>query len=113
MIEIEYETKIEKPEMMEQILSMMGFVPVSIYERYRTTYIVNIEKTNVVLDLDKLPFGNYLEVEGNNIKIMEKVIQLLSLNSKEHVESSYDGIYQKIERNKGDYPNSHIRFKLS
>jgi len=109
--EIEYQTVVGNKEMMERIIDEMGFFPVSSYERYRTEYHIGNGKESIEISIDELPFGNYIEIEGNNIDAMRNVATRLGLNLDEHIENSYDGIFNDLERKEGKIPTPHIRFK--
>ncbi|NTU73728.1 CYTH domain-containing protein [Candidatus Roizmanbacteria bacterium] len=107
--EIEHESAITNGRGVDGLLNSLGFHPVSSYERFRTSWLDC--KQGVHLDLDEFPFGNYIEVEGNNIQALEKYIRQLGLDKNAHLTRSYDGIYYDLEKSKGNFsPNTHIRF---
>ena len=61
-------------ETMHVILQRLGFTVALIYEKYRTTYV--LEGAEIVLD--ELPYGNFTEVEGDAATI-ERVAAMLGL----------------------------------
>jgi len=52
---------------MRSILERLGFVPVLIYEKRRETWLTN----GVEIVLDELPFGLFMEIEGDEAGIDE------------------------------------------
>lgn len=110
--EIEHETHVEDKESLERILENIGFFPVSSYERYRTNFLVEDHDQSALVSLDELPFGNYVEIEGNDIDFIQQVAISLGLNPQDHLENSYDGIYNALEFAKGNNPNPHIKFSI-
>lgn len=69
---------------MDLILGKLGYVHDVAYEKYRTTY--HIDGCEVVLD--ELPFGKFVEIEGDHDEIL-RLIQRLSLSEAMRVEMSY------------------------
>ena len=59
--QIEYESAIEDPKAVEQIITALGFQKTLVYEKRRKTW--NLGQAEVVLD--KLPFGLFMEIEGS------------------------------------------------
>lgn len=69
---LERETKIENADEMHAILENLGYVPSLVYEKRRKIY--QFETVEVVLD--ELPFGFYLEIEGEEDAILAAEKQL-------------------------------------
>ena len=63
----EDETEVVDGEAMRSILKRLGFVPVLIYEKRRETWVTD----GVEVVLDELPFGLFMEIEGNEDGINE------------------------------------------
>jgi adenylate cyclase class 2 len=76
---------------MRQILLKLGFVEHMIYEKYRTTYELN--QTEIVLD--EMPFGNFIEIEGDSEHI-EKVLEQLNLRDAKRIEHSYASLFDFV-----------------
>lgn len=62
----EDETEVEDPAAMAAILDALGFKPVLVYEKRRRTWVLG--ETEVVID--ELPFGLFMEVEGDEDAIV-------------------------------------------
>lgn len=63
----EDETAVADAEAMELILDALGFTPALVYEKRRETW--KLGKTEIVLD--ELPFGLFMEIEGDEQSIRE------------------------------------------
>lgn len=61
----EDETEIQDAEAMHSILEALGFAPVLVYEKRRETWLL----ANVEIVLDELPFGLFMEIEGEESEI--------------------------------------------
>jgi adenylate cyclase, class 2 len=57
----ELEVTVSDFERMGAILSRLGLAPLQVYEKYRETFV--LQEVEVVLD--ELPFGNFVELEGD------------------------------------------------
>lgn len=81
---LEAEVEVSDFEKMQFILSRLGFVPAMIYEKYRTTY--HLGGTEIVLD--EMPFGNFVEIEGEH-QAIEAVITTLGWGANPRIPASY------------------------
>ncbi len=91
----EYETEVENPECMEQILIALGFSPVAGVEKTRC-YMKRNEMTACLDQVDRL--GNFLELEviaseesqrEEYLYAMEQLLKELGLSMEDTVQSSY------------------------
>ncbi len=80
----ELEIEISDVELAEKMLFTLGFTKKWIMEKYRTEY----ELAETILALDRLPFGDYLEIEGDKDSI-ENAIKILGLEKEERLTSTY------------------------
>jgi len=76
----------------KEFLESLGFTPIVFYEKYRATY----ELENVHIMLDELPYGNFVEIEGESIDTLQKVAGLLNLNWKAIVKAGYHVLFERI-----------------
>jgi len=65
--QLELETEVSNPNALEFILEALGFFPAAVYEKRRETW--RIGETEVVID--QLPFGLFMEIEGEEKAIRE------------------------------------------
>ncbi len=61
----ELETTVGDFETVAEILQRLGFKPQQVYEKYRQTFVLG----HVEAVLDELPFGNFVELEGDEEQI--------------------------------------------
>jgi adenylate cyclase class 2 len=100
----EIELEISDPEKMEIILKNLGFTKARIMEKYREKWKLN--GTEIVID--KLPMGNFIEIEGRE-KSIKKVVNLLGLDFKNRLVCTYWDLWKDFTRKKG-IKNENIVF---
>jgi adenylate cyclase, class 2 len=81
---LEEETRIEDADAMHSILDVLGFRPALVYEKRRETW--NLDDVEVAID--ELPFGWFVEIEGDERAIFE-VEGKLNLAEAETVHQTY------------------------
>jgi len=79
----EYETKCEEKSGIE-MMKVFGYTEVIIFEKLRQKWVFD----NVEVCLDRLPFGNYIEIEGEK-KNIEKMVKLLKLEKSQRITVAY------------------------
>jgi len=89
----ELEIEVSDVEMAERMLGKLGFTQKWIMEKYRTEY----ELDGTILALDHLPFGDYLEIEGDKTSI-EAIIKILELERQERLTYSYWYLFNDYKR---------------
>jgi adenylate cyclase class 2 len=101
----EMETTVGDPKEMIMILKKLGFTKTLIMEKYREKWEIN--KTEVVID--KLPMGNYIEIEGEK-KTINKVIEILNLDAKQKILGTYWDLWREFAQ-ENNIKNENIIFK--
>jgi adenylate cyclase, class 2 len=97
----ELEVEVSDFATMEGILGRLGYFPAMVYEKYRTTF--KLMKTEVVLD--EMPFGNFMEIEGD-IDAIENVIDELRVGGQRRYVASYTRLFENVKHNlKLDFPD--------
>ncbi len=93
-----YEAEVEVSDFdtMATILAKLGFVPYMVYEKYRTTY----ELDGAEIVMDELPYGNFVEIEGD-VEGIERAITRLELGSATRFPASYVALFDNVRRNLG------------
>lgn len=89
----ELEIEVSDVDMAEGMMTELGFTKKWIMEKYRTEY----ELYGTILALDRLPFGNYLEIEGDKDSI-EEAIKILGLENEERITSTYWHIFDDYKK---------------
>ncbi len=106
---LEIEIEISDIKKAIEILNHLGFTKEHIMEKYRTEYKLG----EVILALDKLPFGDYLEIEGEKEKI-ENTISLLGLKGNKRLTVAYWYLFDDYNREHNVVsPNKNIVFEDS
>lgn len=76
----------------KQFLEALGFAPVVFYEKYRATYAWN----SAHIMLDELPYGNFVEIEGEDVSILREAAGLLGLKWEATVKAGYHALFERI-----------------
>lgn len=92
----EAEVEVSDFDAMETILSKMGYSPYLVYEKYRTTY----ELSDAEIVLDEMPYGNFVEIEGE-AETIKSLIKTLELWSAKQFEGSYSTLFERLRQKLG------------
>ncbi|MFB3851950.1 MAG: class IV adenylate cyclase [Acidobacteriota bacterium] len=92
----EAETLCQDKQGIKNILHSIGLKVYFRYEKYREEYTL----CNALVCIDELPFGFFMEIEGNEDDI-EKVTDILALDRNSFSKKSYAAIYAEICRQAG------------
>jgi adenylate cyclase, class 2 len=87
----EIEFVVEDYESAKHFLEALGFEAVVFYEKFRTTYELN----NIHIMLDELPYGEFVEIEGQNVDTIHKTASLLGLNWDVMVKAGYHALFER------------------
>lgn len=90
----EIEFVVDDFEKARQFLESLGYIEVIIYEKYRTTY----EFDNVLIMFDELPYGNFLEIEGETVEQIQAVAKKLELNWGTVIRTSYTALFESAKK---------------
>lgn len=90
----EIEFVVEDFEKAKRFLEALGYEKLVYYEKYRTTYELN--KTHIMLD--ELPYGNFVEIEGETIEAIRLVTELLNLNWAAAIGMSYNALFDRVRQ---------------
>lgn len=74
-----------------KFLELLGYIPVVFYEKFRTTY----EYQNVHIMLDELPYGTFVELEGDHIQTLREIADQLRLNWDAMVKAGYHALFER------------------
>jgi adenylate cyclase class 2 len=78
----------------KQFLEALGYQKLIYYEKYRTTY--EVKECHVMLD--KLPFGDFVEIEGDSVESIHEVAEKLGLNWDVAIPTSYSALFEHLQR---------------
>lgn len=102
----EIEFIVEDHESAKQFLEALGYQPVVFYEKFRATYELN----NTHIMLDELPYGTFIEIEGQNAEEIRSISNLLGLNWEAMIKAGYHALYDRISGKYG-LDNSRLGFE--
>lgn len=93
-----YEAEVEVGdfETMHTILLKLGFAPSMIYEKYRTTY----EYEGAEIVLDEMPYGRFIEVEGDEAAI-QRAVERFDFGGLTRFNAGYAALFENARRNLG------------
>lgn len=75
-------------------LEALGYQQVFLYEKYRTTY----ELDEVEIMLDELPYGSFLEIEGEKEVAIHALSDRLNLDWNAAIDRSYTELFETVHR---------------
>lgn len=92
----EIEIKIDDFDSTKALLEALGYKESVRYEKWRTKYRLE----NLTLDLDEMPFGNFVEIEGDDAKRIEQMALSLALTWPLHLNESYMMLFERVKKNR-------------
>jgi adenylate cyclase class 2 len=81
-------------EKAKKFLEALGYQQIFYYEKYRTTY----ELDKILIMLDELPYGNFVEIEGETEETIELLARKLNLNWDATIERSYSALFADVQK---------------
>lgn len=103
----EYEAKAEDIEIFRNMFITLGFDCERIMEKYR----MDFEFNSTLVSIDEMPFGMFVEIEGEEDKISETV-NLLGLYGRERILGSYWDVFEEYKKEHG-LAGDNIEFEKS
>ncbi len=89
----EYEVTVSDFQTMSAMLEQLGFYPRQTYEKHRETF----RFCDTELCLDTLPYGHFIEIEGEGEDI-RRVAHLLGLDWEKRITANYLQLFENIKR---------------
>ncbi len=81
-------------EKAKKFLEALGYQQIFYYEKYRTTY--ELDKTLIMLD--ELPYGNFVEIEGETEETIRALSERLELDWEATIERSYGALFEQVQK---------------
>ena len=78
-------------ELAKQFIEALGYEAIFMYEKYRTTY----ELDGAYIMLDELPYGNFVEIEGE-LDSLKPIAGKLGLNWDAAIPASYAALFENV-----------------
>ena len=88
----ELEVQVSDFDTLAEILQRLGFAPAVVYEKYRETF----EWQDVEIVLDELPYGNFVEFEGDEEGI-KTAVTYLNLNWADRLVTNYLALMARLK----------------
>jgi len=90
----EIEFVVEDDQRARQFLEALGYQKSMYYEKYRTTY----EFENALIMLDEMPFGKFVEIEGEKVDQIQSIAAKLNLDWGTAIPTSYTGLFENLRK---------------
>jgi adenylate cyclase class 2 len=78
-----------------KFLESLGYHIAAVYEKYRAMYTLGAS----LVTLDELPYGKFVEIEGENPEQISALAQKLGLNPAAAIPASYQGLFERVREN--------------
>lgn len=88
----EIEFVVEDFDKAKLFLEALGYQKFLQYNKYRTTY--ELEHCHIMLD--ELPYGNFVEIEGESVESIQGVSDRLSLKWDTAIAASYQALFKRL-----------------
>ena len=85
-------------EKAKDFLEALGYQKLLYYDKYRTTYELQSAGVSVHVMLDELPYGNFIEIEGENSETIRTVVNQLNLNWDTAIGTSYTALFERARK---------------
>ena len=92
----EIEFAADDDRMVRKLFEALGYRVTVTYEKYRSRYTLG----DVVVVLDELPFGDFVEIEAPNNTLIEGVSQMLGLDFSKGMAINYLGLFDIYKSNR-------------
>jgi adenylate cyclase class 2 len=95
----EIEFVVEDFEKAKLFLEELGYQKLFYYEKYRTTFELELAKPSEGLThimLDELPYGNFVEIEGKSVEVIQAIANKLNLKWGTAIATSYHVLFERL-----------------
>jgi len=89
----ELEVHVSDFDTMSRILTRLGYAPVQVYEKYRETFTLD----GVEIVLDELPYGDFIELEGDEGAIRQ-LANVLDLDWDKRILTNYLALMGQLQQ---------------
>jgi len=113
----EIEFTVEDYDKAKQFIEALGYQPIFHYEKYRMTYVISQPSegpqpseglTHIMLD--ELPFGKFVEIEGESIESIRAVADTLNLKWDTAIAAGYHVLFQRLCLSRPDLAPTQLTF---
>jgi adenylate cyclase, class 2 len=100
----ELEVSVSDFDTMSRILTRLGYGPVQVYEKYRETFTLD----GIEIVLDELPYGDFIELEGDEATIRQ-LANSLGLDWDKRILTNYLALMAQLQQHH-DLPFTDLTF---
>jgi adenylate cyclase class 2 len=90
----EIEFVVEDFEKAKRFLEALGYQKLVYYEKYRATFLWN----ETLIMLDELPYGSFVEIEGENVDAIRATADKLNLKWDAAIAASYNALFDRARK---------------
>ncbi len=98
----EREVEVGDFEETREILSLLGYDVIHIYEKYRE--IFNLNRCKVMLD--EVPYGCFIEIEGPDFETIQATTEQLRLNWEARIQFTYLAMFESLREDMDPRPDN-------
>jgi adenylate cyclase class 2 len=86
----------------KELIESLGYEIMFFYEKYRRTYEIH----NLHVMLDELPYGDFVEIEGEDPEEIRELADNLKLDLSRAIETSYHVLFERVVEKKNLNPKA-------
>ncbi len=105
----EIEVEVGDFDTAHRLLESLGYRVVATYEKYRQVYSLELEYGGLHVFLDELPYGDFVEIEGETVEVVIAAAKQLGLDPKAAIPVSYLALFESLSAERG-YDPSKLTF---
>jgi adenylate cyclase class 2 len=102
----EIEFVVDDFERAKQFIEALGYQKFLYYEKYRGTYEFN----ECHIMLDELPFGNFVEIEGETVETIQAIAKDLNLKWETAIATGYHVLFERLCANHSNLDSTELSF---
>lgn len=106
----EIEFTVEDFDKAKHFLEALGYEPIFYYEKYRTTYKLPAANDSVHIMLDELPYGNFVEIEGESVENIQSIANELTLKWDKAIAKSYNALFERLCNMRSQLDRAQLTF---
>lgn len=106
----EIEFTVEDFDKAKQFLEALGYQSIFYYEKYRTTYLLQPSEGTVHIMLDELPYGNFIEIEGDTLDSIRVAADKLKLKWDTAIGRSYSALFERLSATRPNLDPTKLTF---
>lgn len=90
----EYQTEVGDVAQTRLLLKALGYEVSGYYEKYRTEYRLD----GMMITLDEMPFGDFVEIEGESVPAIQKLAADLGLDWEANITENYMLLFERMKQ---------------